>query len=359
MNISKSPVTASPYLAVFTSPLGRPRGFSAPLNHMIAMLALLLAPGFFLSCSDSFSAVGAGERSPDSAGNDAPLLLELALGARAAALADGTLMDLYVFNDDGAMRLDTYQRCSVKDGKVKVATTGGRKILAAVANPTGDKYQWSGDNSLAALRRRTVFFNRDSPDAPLMSGISHFSADGPCSIDLEPLMSKVVLRSIRCDFRGKPYASEQLEDGKVYLGNISSEYPAFPEGLPPTVETIHFGEKQPLPARVGVDFTETDIPLYCYPNTNEQESPGSPFTTLVVEGSVGGRIWYWPIRVNREDICWVEGNPGIERNRVYNFDITLKHLGNDSPDKPVSVQAVDIRCSVVPWTSRPETVEYF
>lgn len=89
-----------------------------------------------------------------------------------AAASDIERLDIFVFNDDGARRLDSY--CS-----------------------------------------------KGKPATPYIDVSSSAGAAGYTSVKLAPLISGVCLDFLKCDFSGRGYRSRTLENCSVYLTNVS------------------------------------------------------------------------------------------------------------------------------------------
>jgi len=288
----------------------------------------------------------------------------------------GDTVDVFAYDDDELRRLDTYERTVLGRNGLKVASRSGKKIVAIIVNNPAGRYVWSARNTYAYYERLEADLCHERSASPTMSGTCQLRGGSgkDCSITLKPVMSKVILRSIRCDFTGKTYEGAELTDAKVYLTNVSSLCKVSQESNFRTRETINtrrLDEKdlsrmeepgmvrQSLPDRIGKDWQEVSRTLYCYPNNNEEDSFSSPYTRLVVEGKINGTTWYYPININREDICWVEDTPGISRDRCYVYDITIKRTGSTDPDTPISIKEVSVICNVIPWTEKEARDELF
>jgi len=288
----------------------------------------------------------------------------------------GDTVDVYVFNDDELMQMDTYQRAIIGKNTMDVASTAGPKVVAMVVNGNTGRYSWSASNTYNYIRTLDAEFVRESLEHPTMSGECKLSgkSNKPFEIEVEPIMSKVILRSIRCDFEGMAYEGEKMTDAKVYLTNVSDLCKVMAKGNSTTRSVINAGRLvegdmkkmkdsemvvKSLPLYIGKDFLTVNKTLYCYPNTNQEDSETSPFTRMVIEGKIEGVTWYYPININRDDICLVEGTPGIERNKSYVFDVTIKRTGSTDPDKPISLQEVSVVCEVVPWKEKENRDEVF
>ncbi len=278
----------------------------------------------------------------------------------------GATVDVFVYDDDQLRRLDTYQREVLGSDRIKVASTSGPKIVSMLINGRTGRYSWTASNTYSYMEKLDAEFERESILRPTLSGYCKAvgKSGKDCRIDLQPIMSKVVLRSIRCDFSGMAYDGARLTGAKVYLTNVSSICRMMQEKDFRTRGTLNSGMLieqdldriedrsmllHDLPINIGKDWIEVNRTMYCYPNTNEQETAGSPFTRMVIEGKINDKTWYYPININRDDICWVEGTPGVSRNRQYIYDVTIKRTGTDDPDKPVSLDAVSVVCEIEPW----------
>ena len=88
-----------------------------------------------------------------------------------------------------------------------------------------------------------------------------------------------------------------------------------------------------------------------YPNTCGEETPGTPFTRLVIEATVDSDRYYWPININRSTSG--EGN-GVERNCMYTYDIVITRKGTDNPDIPVDISGTEINMEVSKWTEKED-----
>ena len=248
-------------------------------------------------------------------------------------------LDLFVFNDDEIGALDAYTRSyAYSPSSVTVHSASGGKRLVAIAN-----YAFPDDVATRVfcyedLCRTVVDFTDDHPSFPVMSGESRFVAgeDEAPGLLLEPLMSTVEIRALRCRMDD----GRTLRDVRVYLTGVCNRAEVLrQEGFLPA-ETLNNG-----------GLSETDLGrlaysgmvykylgngrdggnygsavLYCYPNEAEDESVASPYTRLVVEGVLDGRTCYYPIPINRGAGA---GEPGVGRNCRYVFDLTLTRPGTD------------------------------
>ena len=263
---------------------------------------------------------------------------------------EGTL-DLFFFNKDPLLTLDAYQRFeSLSEGMVIASSRAGDKLVAGILNLPGDIWSWSDIRTFQRLSERVSDLTEDLPDRPVMSGIAEVRAgrEKRAEIRLVPLLSRVVLQSLCCDFHARPYRDAVLEDVDVYLVNVNRTVSLFDDGTE-TIPTTWLN----MGGRDGGDgivlhldrIGSTVLPnaeFWCYPNATAVESLGRPLTCLVIEGNLLGEHYYYPI-----------GIPAIGRGETIVLDITLTRTGTTGIDIPVSSGAVDCNMQVIPWQEMP------
>ena len=275
-------------------------------------------------------------------------------------------LDIFVFRDDRLQKIDCYQKVPDPDlWNRKVISSYGERFIAVCANSRKGIMEWTEISSFPSLQRLGMSLEDDSIDYPFMSGMKNInSGQEGQSIDMElsPLSSIVRLHSICCDFSGRPYAGEKLTDVKVYLTNVNAECRFFDEKdiLPSRI--INAGclreedmEALPVPSilyrelseDIGQQVIHPGIDLLCYPNNAVTESPGTPFTRLVIEGKVCGQTYYWPIDINREN-----AGKGVVRNESYIYDIRITRKGSLDPDIPARAEDIEILYKIEKWEER-------
>ena len=273
-------------------------------------------------------------------------------------------LDIFVFNNDKLRRLDSYQRFeSWEDGRLGIASCSGEKIVCAIANSGYDRFNWAQVNNLGSIDKITVSLENERPDKCTSCGIMEITA-GEYARDfaLTPLVSQVVLRSVRCDFSGQPYEGEKIKDARAYLINVNAECPvnAIKQDYPMRIiNNGHLEEGdldnfickeiilQNFHEAIGNSVNKCNLEYLCFPNTSQVESPGSPFTRLVLEGKIAGKTYYWSISVGRDN----EGC-GIIRNCNYIYDLDIRRKGTSDPDIPAGVESVQFKLVVEKWEEK-------
>ena len=277
-------------------------------------------------------------------------------------------MDIFVFRNDRMQKLDCYQK--VEEPLLwnnEIVSGTGERLIAVCANTGKSVIDWAAIKSLSYLRNLSVSLENENIGHPFMSGIAEVSAGKENrykAIDLKPLLSIVEVRSINCDFTGRPYAGEVLEDVKVYLTNVNAECRMLEnsEILPTRIinagrynedDVLKFKDQgmivREIKGDIGKNVLYPDIRLICYPNNSVTEGPGTPFTRLVIEGKINGETFYWPLNINKDNDGY-----GIGRNERYIFDITITRKGTKDPDTPVRKKEIEIIFNTEKWNEKED-----
>lgn len=281
-------------------------------------------------------------------------------------------LDVLVFSTDRLHRLESYQRFETIDNeRIHLASTAGEKLVFACANSPLNEEDWMKVNSTDALDRFCIELESESSEAPSMSGSFSMTAgeESGTRIELRRLTSEIILNSIRCDFRGKPYEGEPLKDARAYLINVNTRCCMFGNGTSAPDRFINVGVlnkdeismfaepellMRELPSEIKEDPTYPDIRLVCCPYGGTEEGPGTPFTRLVIEGKIQGETYYWAATVNQEE----DGN-GIGRADRYIYNLLIRRKGSQDPDSPASIEEIGFTYSESRWEEKePYTISF-
>lgn len=325
----------------------------SPFLGIYTLLSLL--PAFFSSCSDDIA--GISEKVQKDIG---------------IFISDETVLirnlDVFIFMDDKMEKLECYQRIDdVKSWNRKVLSGTGDRIIAVCANSGNERERWLEVSSRAYLKGMSRSLEDENRQCLFMFGEVYAKAGSTAEIPLHPISSEIVLRSISCDFSGKPYSGEKLKDVRVYLTNVNAECRIFPEGYVKPTRIINSGRldeddlqkfndpsliMQNLDKDIGKQTIYPDIRLLCYPNNSSEESPGTPFTRIVIEGKVGEDIYYWPLEINSD-------GDGITMNHRYIFDVKITRKGSTDPDIPIELKDAEIIFTATSWEEKEDcTIEF-
>lgn len=273
-------------------------------------------------------------------------------------------LDALVFNDDLLNRIDCYQRMDDFSGKeVLIGSGTGRKLVLLCANAPWEEIGWEDAYSLHKASALKVDLEQEDREWPIMSTLMHMEAGVNGRAELERLTGEVELRSIRCDFTGKPYDGESITDAIVYLTNVNGTCSILPAEEPVMERIINhrglipddiqcFKDPEIIMDTIGViSFMRSspEIRLLCYPSIFQEEGISTPFTRLVIEGKIQGETWYWPININRGS-----GNDheGIERNRRYVYDLTIRSKGTKNPDIAITHEMAETEFITEKWEEK-------
>jgi len=282
----------------------------------------------------------------------------------------GKDLHVFIFDDDSLKRLDSYQLCKGVSS-INVSSRTGKKLLCAIWS---ENFDCSGIEGYEGLCGKHVHLMDDNPFEPVKRAEIRIEMGKQKSvrIEMEPIVSSVRLKRIRCDFSGKPYSNEIIRFPRIYLTNVSGQCGVMDRGNVNTEIILNNGEYNlnddseckgmlslQVTGEIGKEWKNINGTMYCYPNTNRQESLGAPFTRLVVEGKIAGVRYWWPIDINRKDFGWSGGIEGIEANSSYEISLTIKRLGSNDPDTAVSSKDVELDFGIVPWRVEESTIEEY
>ena len=285
----------------------------------------------------------------------------------------GEAVDILVFRNDATQYMECWQRVHVsEEDEVAIASMNGEKTVMACCGMEDEDWMWI--SSLSSLSDAWSDLENESKDSPVMSGSCSFSAGSTLSerplLTLRRLSSEIELRSLKCDFKGRPYEGEKLSDVHVYLTNVNASCRIWNDtgqasriinqGRLVMEDVSRFSDPglilQHIDGEVGADGANTDICLRCYPNKPREEGLGSPFTRLVIQGVLDGEVWYWPIDINREGDS---SDEGISGNCRYIYDIVLTRKGSADPDTAIKTGTASIAMEVKRWEDKEDyTITY-
>ncbi len=276
---------------------------------------------------------------------------------------------IFVFNKDAAKTLETYKFIRIPDQSalegINFQTTTGNKNIYVIAN-CHDSTQWTG------IVREDDFLLKESnlkdenlKDFAMSGKIDNAQIDlsNMFNITLKRVVAKIILNSVKTDFQGTPYYGMQLGDVKFYLTNVHKVRPFIENNI--TSNPLIINSLKNIPSTYydcrisglvcdipGIEIN--DIPytekhhFYAYENSIQTETVGEKFTKLVIEATLDGNTYYYPIDINREDYGGTTNN-GIKRNTVYNLSVIIKRPGSNSPSIMVEKGTVITTVTVADW----------
>lgn len=266
--------------------------------------------------------------------------------------------------DDGL--LDGYKKFTAEDLRnlslLTVKTTTGKKVVYAVAN--SHKTDWSDGISRSAFEQQMAYLKNDDVRNFIMFGGKEVTVllESTISMTLTRMVSRIKLNSLKVSFAGTPYDGKALENVKAYLTNVQSQKLLL-DGSNPTPEVLnskkYTAEDMTGFTMQGMLFDElaeslaetthtTPHYFYCYENDLKEETDADRFTKLVIEGTLNGVTYYYPIPIKE-----------LKRNSCYSVDVRIYRPGSLDPEEAVEVGALDMRLNVQSWNTVPgSTVEF-
>jgi len=280
-----------------------------------------------------------------------------------AAGTDVSSLDIFIFNDDSLKALDSHQRISqVQPGVIRACSRSGKKLLFLLANIPEGSVDWARASRYESFQACYAKLSDENSQTPVMTAKAALKAGSEknVSLTLEPMLAQIKVRSISCDFSGKPYSGQTLKNVRFYLTNASGQC-EFGMARVPSI-FLNSGKLDPAELstlkdrtlllhdygkEIGARPVNPGTILHAYPNINEENDIGKPVTRLVIEGEIDGTTYYYPINLK------------LEKNVSYEFDITINRKGTLDADTPIEVDAVTINCSAKQWTDKGSSIITF
>ncbi len=302
----------------------------------VALLAALLQfPAFLSSCSKS----------------DTPLKLPAQVRIRAQYPHSAEALDVFFFDTLGAQVLDAYQQIVCDSAGHLYALSGaGARHMVVLSGEKGHRERWMDLRTYGQLCKHTFHLENEDPASPLLAGEMDLEAGASRRADivLRPRLSAVRIRSVSCDFSGRPYAGEAFFVNRLFLCYAGAEcHPLGPGDAYPVswlnpglldsmaVMQLRYPEMvlQEGCGSIGAERKAVDRSFYCYPH---------PDTRLVLEGDVGAVHCYYPIPLRN-----------LRGGEVLELDITLRRMGSPHPDIPTESDVASLDAAILPWDTRP------
>ncbi len=246
-------------------------------------------------------------------------------------------LQILVFNGDF---LDAY--ASATSSTASVTCTQGTRTVYAVVNAP----DLSGVSTPSALKATLIDLSSNAADSFTMIGSKSvpIPATSTVSIDVERMVSRVVLKKVTCDFDAPSLAGMSFKLDKVYLvnaaGNSKLDFSAAPTKWYNADENK--GDLSALlldsPAATIADGASYSTVHYFYTMPNPASSKK---TMLVLEATLGTQKYYYPIEL-----------PALVHNTSYEISsVKILRPGSDDPATPVSTEAASFSVSVKGWTT--------
>ncbi len=216
-------------------------------------------------------------------------------------------LDLLVYSADGIQELRHKRYYEHLPDSVILYGPSEAVTVVAVANSPDPLFS-NPPLRFDAAEQLQCELSSDSPSHPLMSGTANFNAGEGGTVQVCPLMCKVMLGVITNNL--KNYV--RLEDPRIYLENVNSGAEILRSGGFRPSELLATTDKVPLPYDIGVFSQSPGTALFCYPNDSAAITIGTPATFLVLECEISGSTRQFKIQL-----------PALRRNSTTRVDISV------------------------------------
>jgi len=234
---------------------------------------------------------------------------------------------------------------------VEFGTTNGAKKAVATANIPEEFFTNETVNCYESICAAYKSFVEEDPAAIAMTGETSFNAASGVvlRITLVPLASRITVRSLKVDFSGRSYSGASLENVRAYIINANGRCPILDEEPQRATEVLCQGRFESadsarmLHPEMIVSHKVPGCQLFCYPC---ESVPNLCTTRLVIEGSVEGQTYYYPIDI-------VPG-VGVPRGKSLIYDITITRKGSLDPDIPLEAGTLSLGWNILNWNEYEE-----
>lgn len=278
-------------------------------------------------------------------------------------------LEIFIFKineggpDDGI--IDGYRKFTADDLKalstLTVKTSTGKKMIYVIAN--SHRTDWTGITRSSFEEQMVYLYNEDVKDF-IMIGSKEVTVhlESTISMVLSRMVSRVKLNSVKVSFADTFYEDVPLENVKAYLTNVQAQKRLI-DGSGTNLKLVNYKKYVPedmegctmegmLYDELAASITEStySIPhyFYCYANDRTQETETNRFTRLVIEGTINGIKYYYPIPIKE-----------LKRNSSYTYDVRIYRPGSLDPDTDVEIGTLDLRLSLQGWNTLPNNISEF
>lgn len=187
------------------------------------------------------------------------------------------------------------------------------------------------------------------------------------TIEVARRAAKVVLRKVT---NSLPAGSGSLTIESIFIENVVATEGLFSASVPTGATWINkqgkaatmssrawFCDVLASPATVnnGGNYS-TAHTFYAAANDTAEDTSDATwsarYTRIVVKAKIQGVDYYYPISFNTDALPALTPNSYIDIT-----NLTIKHLGSDDPDKPISSEDVTLTVTVKDWSKVDKTVE--
>lgn len=247
-------------------------------------------------------------------------------------------LQVFVFRGDF---LDAYQKATTSSVSL-TCTAGERRVYAVVNAP-----DLSSISSKSALEAYLVDLSANTASSLVMIGVANATLPGEETVNIavNRMVARVVVNKISREFESASLGALKFVVKGIYLSDVAGNG-SISGAAAPSKWYNTSNKKDDCPALLS-DKPNAEIAdkgaystthyFYSMPNKVAQK------TKLVVEAQLGDKTFYYPIEL-----------PALESNKSYEIaNILVKRPGADTPDAPVTSDAITFSVSVNDWITVP------
>lgn len=268
------------------------------------------------------------------------------LATRATTVTgEATVNDLQVFVfRKGMNELDAYGSARSAT-QLSISCTTGEKDVIAIVNAPDMKEVATKDALLAKVSELSG--NSLANFEMIGSTTASVPAESGITIAVDRLAARVVIRKITRDFSSPALQGVDFTIDAIYLVNAAGDLNYGRTDAPSKWYNIAKNKNEqaallvdtPAAAVANKESHATAHHFYAYPNLNSADDEIAD-TRLVVETTLDGRKYYYPINM-----------PKMDSNKSYEIsELRITRPGSDDPDKPIEIVDQDFKITVNDWT---------
>ena len=267
-------------------------------------------------------------------------------------------LGVYIFDADGSYAASGYDDTGKSTVDIECQTGSGKTIFALVNYKLGSNASSLTISDMMAL---TSDLSENDTSAFVMSGMEEdveITTSSAITIDVYRVAAKVSIDKIVNAIADEAYIDSTFTLKGIYLINapvggyplcdleVTSYTPSLWKNqggyvYDSTYDTYLYDEvKKNIASKASYETTHE---FYCYPNFTEDDSQDEEWcarkTRLVVEVSLGGDIYYYPISLDE-----------VIRNKHYHFtSLTITLRGSTDPDYPIETENFSYSVEIEDW----------
>ena len=280
------------------------------------------------------------------------------------------VLEIFVFNiNEGSVDngfLDGYKKLTGDELKnlneIKIRISAGRKMIYAVAN--AQNTDWSEGVTRELFEAQIADLYKEDVKDFLMVASKEETIKSTTTVlmTLRRFVSRIQLKSVSVSFAGTPYEGRPLENVKAYLTNVQTRKRLI-DGVGDNLKVVNSKKYvasdmqgiamegmlyDQLASSIAESTHNESHYFYCYENNRKQETETDRFTRLVIEGTLDGITYYYPIPIKE-----------LKRNSCYTIDVKIHRAGSLDPEVSLEMGTLDLCLEVEGWNTIPGSVVEF